>query len=290
MIETQAHKMTKDLTEFGSRLKDLRIQLGMTQPELAALLEVKRQTIASWEQGATAPDVPRLYALKHHAAKEGVSVSLGELLGEAANRRDSPLGYVRDLLRDVDDMGVRGIFHNRSTALDAFRPALEREVDAITIVSSSFTGVVRVATAQVSQLLKEAAQKVRQFRILMTEPSHFSPLREAQEGRREGSIRSEISENVERLISDWGIDESNIRFYKGAPTVFLLFTSDRMLVNPYTYQTEAYKTLTLEVAKTGNIDDIYSQYAENHFQRPWEGNSSVACKDVIAELRANSKK
>ena len=40
-----------------------------------------------------------------------------------------------------------------------------------------------------------------------------------------------------------------------APTVFMLFTPDRMLLNPYTYGAEAFKTFTLEVARTENSED-----------------------------------
>ena len=270
------------LQGFGERLKDVRVRLGLTQPEFAKLLDVKRQTISSWEQGSTTPDVGKVFLLKSKAAEEGLRIDLGELLGESPlDSGDTPLAYVRNLLKDVDEMGIRGVFHNRGEALDSFRLALEREVDAITIVSSSLTGVLRVATAKFAELLRSKACSVREFRVLMTEPREMSRLREAQEGRSGGSIESEIRENVARVVSDWKVRKENVRFYRGAPTVFLLFTSERMLLNPYTYQTEAFKTLTLEVARTGFRDDIYSQYVENHFQRPWDSSNSLSYDETI---------
>ncbi|MEW5924149.1 MAG: helix-turn-helix transcriptional regulator [Candidatus Zixiibacteriota bacterium] len=283
-------KSNLSLSAFGERLKDLRIKLGYTQPDLANILDVKRQTISSWEQGTTSPDVGKLLTFREHAASQGLIIDIGILLGDTRlDFGETPFSFFLNFLKQVDEMGLRGVYHSRREALDSFRLALERELESITIVSSSLSGVLRVASAKVSELLRRKAGEVRNFRILMTEPTAMGRLREAQEGRAEGSIASEISENVARLVKDWNLKEENIRFYKGAPTIFLLFTSERLLLNPYTYQTEAYKTLTLEVANTNHLDDIYSQYVENHFQRPWNSSNCISYLDYTLEIKNKNR-
>ena len=49
--------------EFGKRLCELRKQRGMSQEDLAQLLDVTRQTVSKWEVGDSAPDMARLVAL-----------------------------------------------------------------------------------------------------------------------------------------------------------------------------------------------------------------------------------
>ena len=49
--------------ELGKRLKELRNQLGMTQDDLAERLYVTRQTISSWENDKSYPDIHSLLML-----------------------------------------------------------------------------------------------------------------------------------------------------------------------------------------------------------------------------------
>ena len=49
--------------EGGQRLKDLRAEAHMSQDDLAARVYVSRQTISSWENGKTYPDVQSLLLL-----------------------------------------------------------------------------------------------------------------------------------------------------------------------------------------------------------------------------------
>lgn len=49
--------------EVGQRLKDLRTEAHMSQDDLAARVYVSRQTISSWENGKTYPDVQSLLLL-----------------------------------------------------------------------------------------------------------------------------------------------------------------------------------------------------------------------------------
>lgn len=49
--------------EFGNRLYELRKGRGMSQEDLAAALEVTRQTVSKWEVGDSTPDMAKLAAL-----------------------------------------------------------------------------------------------------------------------------------------------------------------------------------------------------------------------------------
>ncbi|MDE5601144.1 MAG: helix-turn-helix domain-containing protein, partial [Clostridia bacterium] len=51
------------MTEFGTRLKDLRICHNMTQDEAAAAISVSKQAISKWENDRGLPDVASLGAL-----------------------------------------------------------------------------------------------------------------------------------------------------------------------------------------------------------------------------------
>lgn len=49
--------------EFGQRMKGYRIDAGMNQEELADKIYVSRQTISSWENGKSYPDIHSLLML-----------------------------------------------------------------------------------------------------------------------------------------------------------------------------------------------------------------------------------
>lgn len=268
--------------QFGDQIRNLRLSLGLSQPELAAKLQCKRQTISSWEQGQTSPDVKVLFQLKEIARtneKNPLDVDLGDMLGDRrGDAGATPLEYTIGLLQKMNSMGIREIHSNRADALMSFISFLESERESISIVASSFLGVTRVAPERVAAVLSRKPGKVKQFRVLMTHPE-MSQWREKQEGRADGSIRAEISESV-KVLESWGVRSENIRFWRGAPTIFLLFTPQRMLANPYTYQTEAFKSVTFEVAPTGSPNDVFSHYSENHFKRPWESPSAVSLEEV----------
>ena len=51
------------MTDFGTRLRNLRIGLNLTQDEAAAEINVSKQAISKWENGHGLPDVSSLSAL-----------------------------------------------------------------------------------------------------------------------------------------------------------------------------------------------------------------------------------
>jgi hypothetical protein len=49
-----------------------------------------------------------------------------------------------------------------------------------------------------------------------------------------------------------------------------------MILNPYPYQTEAFRCFTLIVRKTEvNARDIFNQYLRFHFEEPWQHAAEV---------------
>ena len=53
----------------GGRIRELRAAHGMSQDDLAARVYVSRQTISSWENGKTYPDVQSLLLLSEIFAR-----------------------------------------------------------------------------------------------------------------------------------------------------------------------------------------------------------------------------
>ena len=82
--------------ELGARLKEYRNNSGMTQDALAERLYVTRQTISSWENDKSYPDIHSLLMLS-----EVFNVSLDTLVKgdiEIMKEKVSPLQYISVLL------------------------------------------------------------------------------------------------------------------------------------------------------------------------------------------------
>jgi hypothetical protein len=43
----------------------------------------------------------------------------------------------------------------------------------------------------------------------------------------------------------------------------------RILINPYTYQSNAYESFCIEVLRVGS-NDLYSRFMNDHFHKPWK--------------------
>lgn len=182
------------------------------------------------------------------------------------------------LLSSGTKYGVENIHLNRSQALESFnwfldselQKAYKGEASRIWIVSSSIKGLLTIVTDHFDG--KRLFEKIRDskcdIRIIMTHPD-FANYRATQEKRQPGEIPHEIGMNIS-ILKNYGIQRNCIRFYRGTPTVFGIATMDRMLLNPYPYQSEAFRCFSIIVLKTNNKDeDIYHQYLRYHFEEPW---------------------
>lgn len=72
-------------TEAGARLRDLRLQAGLTQAELGSAIGAKDRAVRDWEHGRVEP---RVAVLQRLAAKLGVEVSE---LGFTGHRSRAPV-------------------------------------------------------------------------------------------------------------------------------------------------------------------------------------------------------
>ena len=62
---------------FGKRLKELRMEKGLSQQKLGEIFGFCNQTISFWESGSREPDLDTLLKISHY-----FEVSLEELLEE----------------------------------------------------------------------------------------------------------------------------------------------------------------------------------------------------------------
>lgn len=64
---------------FGQRLKELRLEKGLSQRKLGEEFNVCNQTISFWESGSREPDLDALVAIAHY-----FHISIDDLLEENA--------------------------------------------------------------------------------------------------------------------------------------------------------------------------------------------------------------
>lgn len=83
--------------EFQERLFELRRQAGLSQEDLANILDVTRQAVQKWESGASRPDMDNLVALAEH-----FHVSLDYLLLGRAMASPAPEAAVVEIHNHYD--------------------------------------------------------------------------------------------------------------------------------------------------------------------------------------------
>ena len=87
---------------FSENLKTLRKQRGFTQEELAARLNVVRQTVSKWESGLSVPDADMLMRLA-----EILETTVSTLLGSAIPDEKEPDDIAEQLARINEQLAVK---------------------------------------------------------------------------------------------------------------------------------------------------------------------------------------
>jgi len=87
---------------FGENLKTLRKNKGITQEELAARLNVVRQTILKWEKGQSVPDAEMLAKLA-----EIFEVPVSQLLGSRIEPDAQPDALAEQLARINEQLVIK---------------------------------------------------------------------------------------------------------------------------------------------------------------------------------------
>lgn len=266
MLARYATKVLDDtlVQHVTAMLRD-RLQEGLADMETNVSAGV--DAIAQHVAGALAPIPSRL-----------------DQLDSAIERRMK--GFEQDMDRSMDAMsplyvavkeyGLENIYLTRLEALADFGRYLDAELEragaggTVWIVSSSIKGFLTAANAAFDGrgMMERIASCGCDLRILMTHPD-VADARAKQEHRAEGEIPQEVNMNL-ALLKRLGVRRECIRFYKGTPTVFAIATKDKMLLNPYPYEAEAYRCFSMIVARTASrTTDIYQQYLRHHFEEPW---------------------
>jgi hypothetical protein len=167
----------------------------------------------------------------------------------------------------------------------------ETERPRLWIAASSMKGLLEAAGKEFDGLgifnwaANLAASRKLDLRIMMTHPD-FAMLRAGQEDRGENAIPEEIREAVNHLRRE-NVPPELVKMVAATPTVFAIATRDQMLLNPYPYSQEAYRSFTLTVRRSKtkreveSIDrDIFEQYERRHFLLPWESDRALRLGDL----------
>jgi hypothetical protein len=197
---------------------------------------------------------------------------------EGTERIRADMQRLSPLVASASKLGLENVHLTRTDALAAFAWFLDAEAaraerqdgGRVWIVSSSIKGFIEAAVDNYDgrRMMERLASNGCQIRIMMTDPE-VADFRAEQEGREKGEIPKEIEMNL-AYLKRIGVKRESIRFYRGTPTVFAIATQDRMLLNPYPYQSEAFRCFSIVVHKTLNQHaDIYHQYLRFHFEEPW---------------------
>ena len=97
---------------LGDILKDLRIQKGATQSELAKLLKIKRQTYSSYERNISTPDISSLILLAAY-----FNVSLYYMLEDELKNAKAALLSPDKLVERESDIFINNIIGERIKGL-----------------------------------------------------------------------------------------------------------------------------------------------------------------------------
>ena len=97
---------------LGDILKDLRIQKGATQSDLAKLLKIKRQTYSSYERNISTPDIASLIMLAAY-----FNVSLYYMLEEELSGAKSNLSSPDKIAQKESDIFINNILGERIKSL-----------------------------------------------------------------------------------------------------------------------------------------------------------------------------
>jgi len=185
-------------------------------------------------------------------------------------------------------LGLENVHLTRGRALSEFAWFLDAEVQKgergeaarVWIVSSSMKGLLQATGEHFdgARTMQRLAHCGCDLRIMMTDPK-IADIRAKQERRADGEIPTEVEMNL-AYLKRIGLKRESLRYYSGTPTVFAVATTDRMLLNPYPYQTEAFRCFSITVQKTLNPEaDIFHQYLTYHFEEPWKRTTEIPSDD-----------
>jgi hypothetical protein len=247
------------------------------------------------ELGLTNVYLTRADALKEfgaHIVNELVNARAGEITHATEAPTSTPSAYV---FGDASPNDATAPSHARPQS----PPASSQSPPKIRlwIAASSMKGLLEAASKEFdgmgifSWAASLALEEKIDLRILMTHPQ-YAERRAHQETRNPNSITEEIKEAL-RHLKAWNVPLQCIRMAEATPTVFAIATRERMLLNPYPYGQEAYRSFTLTVRRAREDQsnhpdihrDIFEQYQSRHFELPWKSALELHDYDVLPDPR-----
>jgi len=143
--------------------------------------------------------------------------------------------------------------------------------DTVNIVSSSARGLIGYLDRDPQNVQRQWRELItanpQYFKILLTHPA-YAHLRQPAEERASGDIELEILKTAVYLHCVAGMDDAQLRFYRGSPTVFTIQAKENILLNPYPYGKMAMQTLSLEFEVGGDTGYI-ADFVNMHFNHTW---------------------
>lgn len=141
----------------------------------------------------------------------------------------------------------------------------------VNIVSSSARGLIGELDGEAKKVQNQWRELIsknpKHFRLLLTHPA-YAHLRQPAEKRSSGDIELEVLKAAIYLHCVAGMKSTELRFYRGSPTVFMIHANEHVLLNPYPYGRMAMDTLCLEFE--GEAEDSYvADFVSMHFHQPW---------------------
>lgn len=180
------------------------------------------------------------------------------------------------LLSKIQTAGIADVYRNRLEGNSKILESLAEENSQFFVVGTSLKGLIGVAFdeedeyAEVWRSIKEALQRKVKINILLTNPgvAHY---RSRAEGRPEGAIEAEIIENLIYLImykmeNPKLADYIKIKLYNGTPTMFIMGTTRKMLVNPYPHYTTASSSFSFLIE---GGSPLFAAYYHSHYRAVW---------------------
>jgi hypothetical protein len=230
-----------------------------------------RETVEKTIQDRLQQDMKRL-----DSTVESGLTNIAMTVEQGVSQIERDMQGLSPLFSAASKLGLENVHLTRGIALSTFAWFLDAEVSKaekgrVWIVSSSLKGFLEIATEHFDgrRMMERIVRSGCDFRIMMTDP-RIANLRAKQERRADGEIPKEVEMNV-AYLKRIGVKRESVKYYSGTPTVFAIATTDRILLNPYPYRTEAFRCFSIIVHKTLNPDgDIYHQYINYHFEEPWQ--------------------
>lgn len=132
------------MTQFNERIYELRKEGGFTQEEIAAELNVSRQTVSNWETGTAQPTIDKAIELANL-----YGVSMDELIGKNIKIKNKPSKLLLSLL----NQRVTLLLSPESDVLISFPKTEIKDCEIIEVNPSSIRIIMNEKKQRVEKLV-----------------------------------------------------------------------------------------------------------------------------------------